>query len=373
MTEEKAPYVVSIHEPADQRDHAVFRIFDRPIAFHRSFVTLTGSIAAALMLSQAMYWSQRTSDPAGWFYKTAAEWEQETGMTQREQDTARKRLRQFPWWQEDLRKANGAPTIHYRIDANEFQRSVEMDIAESAKSISRKARNGNQQKREMDIAESAKSLTETTTEITSETTTEITTAEIVADATATGPAQNSLEDSSDSKLSQNPTPPIVPPAQPEPTDWQKFVGALCWLCFGHDEVKALTQEQKGQLLAEAKKIKELGFTLDDLRLWYVQVWRNDWKYVKNGSRPTPAEVRSGIPSIRSKTPSGFVATVGGANNGKYAEDNPQNDPGYAHYTELREAGRNDEAQIYYREYARQKWGRVQPVRGDGLDGDGANQ
>ena len=162
MSEDKTPYVVSVHEPEDQRNHPIFRMFDRPIAFQRSFVTLTGSITAALMLSQAVYWSSRASNPAGWFYKSADEWEQETGMTRHEQEGARKRLRQFPWWQEDLRKANGVPTVHYRIDAVGFAQTVQMDFAKSAKPISRKVENGFAEIREIDMPKSAKSLTETT-------------------------------------------------------------------------------------------------------------------------------------------------------------------------------------------------------------------
>lgn len=122
--EDRAPYVVSIHEPVDQRQHPVWKMFDRPVAFHRGFVTLTGSVTAALMLSQAVYWSQRSSHPAGWFYKTAEDWEQETGLTRREQETARKRLRHFVWWQEELHKANGVPTLYFRVDASGFSQMI---------------------------------------------------------------------------------------------------------------------------------------------------------------------------------------------------------------------------------------------------------
>ena len=34
---------------------AILNTLDRPIAFHRCFVTLTGSVTVALMLSQAVY------------------------------------------------------------------------------------------------------------------------------------------------------------------------------------------------------------------------------------------------------------------------------------------------------------------------------
>ncbi len=88
---------------------------DRPIAFHRVFVKLTGSVTAALMLSQAMYWSKRAnSNNEGWFYKTRDQWEEETGLSRYEQESARKALRRLSFWKEELR---GVPAqMHYRID-----------------------------------------------------------------------------------------------------------------------------------------------------------------------------------------------------------------------------------------------------------------
>ena len=51
------------------------------ITFHRVFVDITGSINAALMLSNAIYWTNRLPpERDGWFYKTKEEWEQETGL-----------------------------------------------------------------------------------------------------------------------------------------------------------------------------------------------------------------------------------------------------------------------------------------------------
>lgn len=71
---------------------AKIRLFDRPIAFQRSFVDLGAGITGALMLSQAVYWTTRTNAEDGWFYKTIDEWQEETGLTRAEQETARKRL-----------------------------------------------------------------------------------------------------------------------------------------------------------------------------------------------------------------------------------------------------------------------------------------
>ena len=65
-------------------------ILDRPIAFQRVFVKVTGSITGALLLSQAVYWQKRTKGEDGWWWKTQEEWEAETGMTRRELEGARK-------------------------------------------------------------------------------------------------------------------------------------------------------------------------------------------------------------------------------------------------------------------------------------------
>lgn len=90
-------------------------VLDRPVAFHRSFVKLTGSVTAALLLSQAMYWSKRiNSNGDGWFYKTRGQWEEETGLSRYEQESARRTLRRFSFWKEELR---GVPAqMHYKVD-----------------------------------------------------------------------------------------------------------------------------------------------------------------------------------------------------------------------------------------------------------------
>jgi hypothetical protein len=110
-------------------------VLDRPIAFHRVFVKLTGSVTAALMLSQAMYWSKRVnSNDEGWFYKTREQWEEETGLTRYEQETARKALRRFSFWKEDLR---GVPAqLHYRVDITAL--STELLLLPGSRSSARK-------------------------------------------------------------------------------------------------------------------------------------------------------------------------------------------------------------------------------------------
>lgn len=71
----------------------IFELLDRPIAYHKVFADLAGSVTGGVFLSQAVYWSRRTSDPAGFFYKSRDQWTAETGLTRSEQETARKNLR----------------------------------------------------------------------------------------------------------------------------------------------------------------------------------------------------------------------------------------------------------------------------------------
>jgi hypothetical protein len=95
-------------------DEDLRAILTRPIAFHRMFVSVGGSVGAGVFLSQLLYWSERSNDPNRWVYKTAADWFDETGLSRREVDTVRKALRTKGVIEEKL---TGVPPVtHYRIE-----------------------------------------------------------------------------------------------------------------------------------------------------------------------------------------------------------------------------------------------------------------
>ncbi len=152
--------------------------FDRPIAFHRCFVTLTGSVTAALMLSQAMYWQKRTKDPEGWWWKTMEDWTEETGLSRKEQESARRRLRNAGLLEEERR---GVPArLYFRVDHSVLEPLLLQPICESEPQFARKGQTGLPQtdkqvcpERTNKFAPFGQSFkeTETTTEITAETTT----------------------------------------------------------------------------------------------------------------------------------------------------------------------------------------------------------
>lgn len=97
----------------------IFQILAPPIAFHRCLVPIAGSVNGALMLSQALFWTPRTKDPDGWFYKSQKDWEDETALSRSEQEIARKLLRATGFWEERLR---GVPaTLYFRVDCEILQ------------------------------------------------------------------------------------------------------------------------------------------------------------------------------------------------------------------------------------------------------------
>lgn len=95
----------------------LLQLIDRPIAFQRSFVRLGVGVTGALLLSQMVYWHNRTDGE--WFYKTQAELEDETGLSRYEQEGARKKLLSCGVL-EELKK--GIPAkLYFRVNESRLQ------------------------------------------------------------------------------------------------------------------------------------------------------------------------------------------------------------------------------------------------------------
>ena len=95
---------------------------DKPIAFNPIYVKIGCGINGALMLSQLVYWTSRTKNKDGWIYKTHEDWEQETGLTRREQDTARKTLKSLGFLVE--KKAGVPCKLHFRVERENLYKSL---------------------------------------------------------------------------------------------------------------------------------------------------------------------------------------------------------------------------------------------------------
>ena len=101
---------------------ALTKLIPRVTAYRPALADLCGSVSAGLMLSQALYWSERTGDADGWFYKTAGDWTHELAMGYEQQEGARKKLRKFTFWSEKRKDVCG--TMHYRVDYEELTREL---------------------------------------------------------------------------------------------------------------------------------------------------------------------------------------------------------------------------------------------------------
>lgn len=63
----------------------------RAVAYYPGLRQLTGSTTSTIFLCQLLYWHGKSRD--GWIWKTGEEIEEETGLTQNEQSTAKKNLK----------------------------------------------------------------------------------------------------------------------------------------------------------------------------------------------------------------------------------------------------------------------------------------
>ena len=96
----------------------LLEVFAEPIMFHRCYVALTGSVTAALVLSYASYASEQIAGEAdgdGWFMKTVAQWQRDTGLTRTELESARRKLKAQGLWEERRHGPPPAP-LQFRIN-----------------------------------------------------------------------------------------------------------------------------------------------------------------------------------------------------------------------------------------------------------------
>lgn len=94
------------------------------LSIPRVYIDFTGSVEAALLLSQIVYWSDRTKDEEGWFYKSYREWEEEITLSKYCVSKYVKRLQAAGVLETKVKKANGDPTLHYRLNWDAFSLSL---------------------------------------------------------------------------------------------------------------------------------------------------------------------------------------------------------------------------------------------------------
>jgi hypothetical protein len=137
----------------------------------RLLIDITLDIKSALLLSQLIYWSDRTADRSGWIYKSHKDWQTELGLNRYFLDKARDRLIQLGLIEVKIKKANGSPTMHFRVKGDVLGKTLNslLRATEPDKTKCRNLANGNARVWQNKMSKFSKSLTETTTEITTQT------------------------------------------------------------------------------------------------------------------------------------------------------------------------------------------------------------
>lgn len=93
------------------------------LAIPRPYIEFMASLDGGLFLSQLIYWSDKGAQEGGWFYKTYLEWEEETTLSKYEISKQAGILKKKGILETKVKKANGAPTVHYLFSFSEFQKS----------------------------------------------------------------------------------------------------------------------------------------------------------------------------------------------------------------------------------------------------------
>ncbi|PEO48119.1 conserved phage C-terminal domain-containing protein [Bacillus pseudomycoides] len=117
------------------------------------FVKLTGDLTTAILLNQIVFYSDKSKRTDGYFYKSHKEWEEEICLTKRQVSYSTAKLKEMGLVETKLMKANGAPTLHYKLD---YDKLVQWIVTN--------CNNGKSQNVTIDSNNMSQSLTEITTE-----------------------------------------------------------------------------------------------------------------------------------------------------------------------------------------------------------------
>jgi hypothetical protein len=135
----------------------------RQLTIPRLYIDLTGDLNAALLLSQCVFWSDKSKRRDGWFYKSHGEWLDEICLSPYQVRRATKKI--APWVDVKLKKANGAPTRHYRVRMEALEAAIiaMIDSEETSQSDSEETSQSKVKKLHNDDSEeTSQSLTEST-------------------------------------------------------------------------------------------------------------------------------------------------------------------------------------------------------------------
>ncbi|RIJ64158.1 helix-turn-helix domain-containing protein [Rummeliibacillus sp. POC4] len=110
---------------------------------NRILVKFMDSLEGGIFLNQLIYWSDRSIRSDGFFYKSAKEWYEEIHLSEYHINKHIKRLREAGIVETKKLKANGAPTIHYKLNIDALYSTLE-SFLKNLEMETEKFGNGNQ-------------------------------------------------------------------------------------------------------------------------------------------------------------------------------------------------------------------------------------
>jgi len=108
-------------------------LLKRPIAYNPIVAKAFGSVKLGILWSQIYYWTDKTKDPDGWIYKTQNEVFDETGLSRREQETARKIGEKLGVLESEVKGT--PPKVNYRINIGKTIELIDEYIKENKQAI----------------------------------------------------------------------------------------------------------------------------------------------------------------------------------------------------------------------------------------------
>jgi hypothetical protein len=96
-------------------------------------IDICGDHNSALLFSQSLYWTERSTDPDGWFYKTERDWFNELRFRRHKLEHAPEKLQSLGFL--DIRVPGLPPAVHHRVNlsavysALRYARNVQIENA----------------------------------------------------------------------------------------------------------------------------------------------------------------------------------------------------------------------------------------------------
>ena len=97
---------------------------ERHITVPRVYLEMLGDFNTAAFLNQLIFWSDKTKRKDGYFYKTYTEWNEELLLSEYQVRRSSKILKEKGLIDTKLKRANGSPTLHYKVNMDKLSDSI---------------------------------------------------------------------------------------------------------------------------------------------------------------------------------------------------------------------------------------------------------